>query len=43
MIEKGAKVELQITTLSKPVTGHVAAVVLPANASDEEDELMAYD
>ena len=26
MIEKGAKVELQITTLSKPVTGHVAAV-----------------
>jgi cobalt-zinc-cadmium efflux system membrane fusion protein len=26
LIEKGAKVELQITTLSKPVTGHVAAV-----------------
>ncbi|MEI7995863.1 MAG: efflux RND transporter periplasmic adaptor subunit [Methylococcaceae bacterium] len=26
LIEKGAKVELQITTLSKPVKGHVAAV-----------------
>ncbi len=26
LIEKSAKVELQITTLSKPVTGHVAAV-----------------
>ncbi len=26
LIEKGAKVELQITTLSKPVTGHVVAV-----------------
>lgn len=26
LIEKGAKVELQITTVSKPVTGHVAAV-----------------
>ena len=32
LIEKGAKVELQITTLSKPVTGHVAAVSVAMQA-----------
>jgi cobalt-zinc-cadmium efflux system membrane fusion protein len=37
LIEKGAKVELQITTLSKPVTGHVAAVSAAMQADLRRD------
>jgi cobalt-zinc-cadmium efflux system membrane fusion protein len=37
LIEKGAKVTLQITTLSKPVTGHVAAVSAAMQADLRRD------
>jgi cobalt-zinc-cadmium efflux system membrane fusion protein len=37
LIEKGAKVELQITTLSKQVTGHVAAVSAAMQADLRRD------
>ncbi len=37
LIEKGAKVELQITTLSKPVTGRVAAVSAAMQADLRRD------
>lgn len=39
LIEKGANVELQITTLSKPVTGHVVAMSAAMQADLRRDEV----